>query len=83
MQDFSALTQAPEFVLASSELNSVEDIWFSYFGSESVNVEPTWVERWDSKTKLPSLIRIQVKFATGAAWPDFVVAPRQALESSQ
>lgn len=83
MQDFSPLEQASEMVLASSELNSVDDIWLSYFGSVAENTMPTWVDRWDSKTRLPALIRIQVRFASGAEWPDFIVAPRLVSELPQ
>lgn len=80
MQDFSSLAQGSEMVLASSELNSVDDVWLSYFGSVAENTVPTWLDGWDSKTRLPALIRIQVKFASGAEWPDFVVAPRLVSE---
>jgi len=80
MQDFSPLAQAPEMILAWSELNSVDDIWLSYFGTINENTAPSWVDQWDSKTRLPALIRIQVKFASGAEWPDFVVAPRMVSE---
>lgn len=80
MRDFSVLTQASEMVLASSELNSIDDIWLTYFGSAGDSTVPTWMDRWDSKTSLPALIRIQVKFATGAEWPDFIVAPRLVSE---
>lgn len=80
MQDFSQLAQAPEIVLAGTELSAVEDIWLTYFGSEGDNVAPVWGDRWDSPSRLPLLIRIQVKFANGAEWPDFVVAPRLSSE---
>lgn len=75
MQDFSSLAQAPQVVLASSELDEVEDIGLSYFGQENSTIAPRWMDRWDSKAALPLLIRIQVKLKHGAEWPDFVVAP--------
>jgi len=80
MQDFSQLAQVPEIVLAGTELSAVEDIWLTYFGSEGDNLAPTWGDRWDSPTRLPLLIRIQVKFANGTEWPNFVVAPRLSSE---
>lgn len=80
MQDFSELAQVPGMVLAGTELSAVEDIWLTYFGSEGDNANPIWVDRWDSPTRLPLLIRIQVKFASGAEWPEFVVAPRLSSE---
>lgn len=74
MQDFTTLAQAQEVVLAGVELSDVEDIWLSYFGLESDNTVPRWTDRWESDARLPMLIKIQVKLANGAVWPDFVVA---------
>ena len=83
MQDFSGLAQVPEMVLAGTELSAVDQIWLTYFGSMGENTVPAWVDRWDSPVRLPLLIRIQVRFANGAEWPDFVVAPRLTSESGR
>lgn len=83
MQDFSALAQAPEMVLAAAELGNVEDIWLSYYGSESDSAEPRWFERWDNSSRLPLLIRVQVRLAKGGYWPDFVVAPMLSSEPTR
>jgi general secretion pathway protein J len=81
MQDFSALREAQEVVLVGAELSAVEDIWLSYFGRDSDNATPRWMDRWESDARLPMLIRVQVRFANGTQWPDFVVAPMLASES--
>ncbi len=75
MQDFSRLESVKEMQLVGVELNSVDDIWLSYFGRETDAAAPRWVERWDSVVTMPMLIRIQVRFADGSEWPDFIVAP--------
>jgi general secretion pathway protein J len=75
MRDFSALAQAPEMVLAGSELGGVEDIAISYYGRSGNAAEPAWLGRWENEPRLPQLIRIQVKLSNGEPWPDFVVAP--------
>jgi general secretion pathway protein J len=80
MQDFSALAQSQEIVLAGTELSTVEDIWLSYFGRETEKAALSWTEAWASDARLPMLIRIQVKFADGSEWPDFVVAPMLTSE---
>lgn len=80
MSDFSPLSQAPELVLAGTELSSVEDIWFTYFGPDGQSGSLRWQDHWESATRLPSMIRIQVKFANGEEWPEFVVAPRLSSE---
>lgn len=81
MQDFSALDPIQELVLVASELKTVDDIWLSYFGSETETSPPRWVERWDSSSKMPLLVRIQVRFADGSEWPDFVVSPMLSAEA--
>lgn len=81
MQDFSALEPLKEMQLIGTELNTVDDIWLSYFGRETEAATPRWVDRWDSVVTLPQLIRIQVRFADGSEWPDFVVAPMLTPEA--
>lgn len=83
MQDFSTLAQVQEMVLAGAELSAVEDVWLTYFGREGDGVAPQWVDRWETDARLPMLIRIQVRFANGADWPDFVVAPMLTSEVGQ
>ena len=75
MQDFSVLAQAPEMVLAASELDQVEDIGLSYFGQENESSAPRWTDRWDNESFLPTLIRVQVRLTSGVLGPDFMVAP--------
>lgn len=75
MRDFSRLESVKEMQLVGVELNAVDDIWLSYFGRETDAAAPRWVERWDSVVTMPMLIRIQVRFADGSEWPDFIVAP--------
>lgn len=81
MRDFSALDSAKEMVLVGTELNTVDDIWLTYFGRENESAGPRWVDRWDSTVTMPQLIRIQVRFADGSQWPDFVVAPMLTPEA--
>ena len=83
VRDFSSVSQAPEIVLAGAELSSVDDIWLTYFGRTTDAAAPVWIERWESDTRLPMLIRIQVRFADGTDWPDFVVAPLLASEGGR
>jgi general secretion pathway protein J len=83
VQDFAALSQAPEIVLAGAELSAVDDIWLTYFGRVNDTAAPVWMERWESDARLPMLIRIQVRFANGTEWPDFVVSPLLASEGAR
>ena len=80
VQDFAALSEAQEIVLAGAELNAVDDIWLTYFGRANDAATPTWLDRWESDARLPMLIKVQVRFAGGSEWPDFVVAPLLASE---
>lgn len=81
VQDFAAVSQAQEIVLAGTELNAVDDIWLTYFGRANDAAAPAWLDRWESDARLPMLIKIQVRFANGSEWPDFVVAPLLASEN--
>ena len=75
MNDFSALAETSEMVLAASELSNVEEVWLTYFGRESEGAPPRWLDRWENSTRLPMLIRVQVRLSNNSQWPDFVVAP--------
>ena len=83
MQDFSSLAQVQEMVLAGAELSAVEDVWLTYFGRDGEGTVPQWVDRWETDARLPMLIRIQARFANGADWPDFVVAPMLTSEAGR
>lgn len=80
MQDFSALAEAREMELVSTEMGGVEEAWLSYFGQEGDGAEPVWTDRWQNDKRLPQLIRVQVRLKRGAEWPEFVVAPMLTLD---
>ena len=80
VQDFTAVSIVPKMILAGAELSAVDDIWLTYFGRLNVSTAPAWLDRWESDTRLPMLIKVQVRFASGTEWPDFVVAPLLASE---
>lgn len=77
-KDFSEAAQAAGIVLASSELDVVDEIGLSYFGSERDGQPGQWWDRWEGRATLPLLIRVRVRFRDGSAWPEFVVAPALA-----
>ena len=83
VQDFAVVSQAAEIILAGAELNAVDGIWLTYFGRANDAAAPAWVDRWESDARLPMLIKIQVRFANGTEWPDFVVAPLLASEGAR
>ncbi len=80
VQDFTAVSMVPKMILAGAELSAVDDIWLTYFGRLNDSTAPAWLDRWESDTRLPTLINVQVRFAGGTEWPDFVVAPLLASE---
>jgi general secretion pathway protein J len=80
VQDFTAVSMAPKMILAGAELSAVDDIWLTYFGRLNDSTAPAWLDRWESDTRLPMLIKVQVRFFSGSEWPDFVVAPLLASE---
>ncbi|MBU0592638.1 MAG: prepilin-type N-terminal cleavage/methylation domain-containing protein [Gammaproteobacteria bacterium] len=76
-RDFSGMQGAEKTVLASGSIaEGVEELVFGYFGAETEQSEPKWLTRWDDTKRLPQLVRLQVKLATGQEWPELVVALR-------
>lgn len=56
-------------------LDGIESAEFSYFGTTERNVPPSWRSRWDNADRLPSLVRLRVRFPEGdrRVWPELVV----------
>lgn len=79
-----AATKPPDFGDDFSVLaDGIAEVRFGYFGRDSGaadTVTPTWRDRWDDTQRLPDLIRVDVKPASGAPWPTLVVEPRIALQ---
>lgn len=70
-KDFSALDTGETTVLAEQ----VDKFSISYFGAESEQSEPRWVEQWSNPKRLPSLVRIRLSEKAGRDWPELIVAP--------
>jgi general secretion pathway protein J len=62
---------------ASVLAEGIDAIVLSYFDpGENPVQEPEagrWVDSWDENDRMPSLIRLQVKEASGSSWPDLVI----------
>jgi len=70
-KDFSALDRGEATVLAEQ----VGKLSISYFGAESEQAEPQWVEQWADPKRLPLLVKFRLSEKTGRDWPELVVAP--------
>jgi general secretion pathway protein J len=78
--DMPNFNDAERSVLA----DDIKSLKLSYFGRDkgtTLDVAPTWRDRWDDTQLLPVLIRIEVTPRTGDPWPPIVVAPREAPEA--
>jgi general secretion pathway protein J len=74
-RDFTAMQSVEQTVLASGIIaEGVEELVFGYFGSETEQGEAKWVTHWNAPKRLPQLVRLRVKLATGQEWPELVVA---------
>ena len=58
---------------------------FAYFGAVEEGSEARWRDDWRSSTKPPLLVKLMIGFRPDdpRTWPDLLVAPRIALESSE
>lgn len=65
-------------------IRGLEEVNFSYYGSESPQEQARWVGRWTNRKWLPQLIRVDARFAAGDArsWPQLIVAPRISADVS-
>ncbi len=78
--DMPNFNDAERSVLA----DDIKALKVSYFGRDngsSLDVAPTWRDRWDQNQQLPVLIQIEVTPRQGEPWPPIVVAPREAPEA--
>lgn len=63
-------------------LEGIDSLQWSYLETldpqSGQPVAPRWLASWGARARLPTLVRLQVKFPAGDArtWPDFLVAPR-------
>lgn len=54
-------------------LNNIEEINFQYFGKKNKGSRPPeWFSIWDSKRRLPNLIKCQITLANGTNWPEMI-----------
>lgn len=79
-------TTMPEFNSADRSVlaDDIASLKIGYFGRDrgaSLEMAPTWRDRWDDPQLLPLLLRIEVAPRVGPAWPQLVVAPREAPEA--
>ncbi len=55
-------------------LEGVAELRLAYFGSGRAGRAPGWQGDWLHQAVLPSLVRIELRFADGRLWPPFVAA---------
>ena len=62
-------------------LESVRDFKFSYFGQDTPNQEPSWLDQWQEKSDLPLLIKVNILLEDDSYWPEIILPLK--LASSQ
>ncbi len=67
--DFSALDAAEPTILVAD----VDSVQFSYFGAENDFSEPAWRDDWPYPWRIPSLVRLRMRAAGGAALPEMLM----------
>ncbi len=54
-------------------MDDIEEIKFQYFGKKNKGSKsPAWYSSWESKRKLPKLIKCQISLANGKKWPEMI-----------
>ncbi|HXS53994.1 MAG TPA: prepilin-type N-terminal cleavage/methylation domain-containing protein [Usitatibacter sp.] len=67
--DFTPLAQAEPSIL----VEEVQEVEFSYFGSENDFADPRWLPSWPYKSRMPEAVRVRMKAADGTPFPDVLV----------
>ncbi|MBK7470957.1 MAG: hypothetical protein IPI73_10395 [Betaproteobacteria bacterium] len=49
---------------------------FGYLGRDDETSDPTWRDDWKEGARMPEAVRVRIKAANGAAWPELVVPLR-------
>ena len=59
-------------------LDGIAAAEFAYFGTTEKDQPPSWRNQWQGADRLPSLVRLRVRFADGDRrfWPELVVPTR-------
>jgi hypothetical protein len=83
----SIVPERADDAMSPLETNLIEKaamISFSYFGREPGSDKGVWLSAWVDQKHLPALIRIRAEFpkSAHATWPDLVVAPMIAVDST-
>ena len=69
MPDFSSA----ETTVLAEDLAELE---FAYLGRDDENSDPTWRDDWKEGAAMPEAVRVRIRPAHGAAWPELVVPLR-------
>lgn len=66
-------------------LDALGRVEFAFFGANEEGSSATWRDNWRNATKPPQLVRLKVDFRPGdrRIWPELLIAPRIAFESSE
>jgi len=75
---------------SDDEINSavlvedIDNVEFSYFGSEQPDDTPDWHDDWNIEDRLPLLVRLKINTTERAtSWPEIVIAIRSQAENGQ
>ncbi len=79
-------TSMPDFNTSERSVlaDDIASLKVGYLGRDrgsSLDIAPTWRDRWEDPQVMPVLIRIDVAPRVGPAWPPLVVAPRESPEA--
>ena len=70
--------EMPEFSSAETTVlaENLAEIEFAYLGRDDAASDPTWRDDWKEGARMPEAVRVRIRPAHGAAWPELVVPLR-------
>ncbi|MCI0654893.1 MAG: prepilin-type N-terminal cleavage/methylation domain-containing protein [Methylococcaceae bacterium] len=60
-------------------VSGVETISFSYFGPDDFGLDTSdarWMDDWEDKIFMPTLIKLVIRMKDGGEWPPLIVSPK-------
>jgi len=55
-------------------LKQIQELRFSYYGSDEVGDEAAWQDEWIDKLALPKMVSVDIELTNGEVWPQVVTA---------
>jgi general secretion pathway protein J len=76
----SSITDETDYV---DLIENIDEVSFSYFGKEDINMEAQWYDKWPSKKVMPKMVRINLSTTNpDKVWPEIDIPIQNTHKSN-